>query len=117
MYQIIFIWKVSQGIVTGHDVNFTNIPRRGRLVVIPPLNNQAPAKVRNAGESSLAIKGGKFFNLIPVHIRNIDAADQNVFKMNLDLFLSSVPDQPTIPEQTRAARTNSLLDQIPLDIH
>ena len=113
-YQIIFIWKVSQGLVTGYDVNFTHSPRRGRLVTIPPFNKQAPASVRNARESSLAIKGAKIFNLIPPHIRNIDAADQNVFKMNLDLFLASVPDQPTIPDQTRAARHNSLLDQIPM---
>ena len=113
-YQIIFLWKVSQGLVTGYNVNFTHSPRRGRLAVVPPFNKHAPANVRNARESSLAIKGAKMFNLIPAHIRNIDAVDQNIFKMNLDLYLSSVPDQPTIQEQQRAAKTNSLLDQIPM---
>ena len=42
------------------------------------------------------------------HIRNIDSDDQNIFELNLDSYLSGIPDQPTINEQTRAARTNSL---------
>ena len=36
------------------------------------------------------------------HIRNIDSDDQNIFELNLDSYLSGIPDQPTITEQTRA---------------
>ena len=113
-YLVILLWKISQGLLDSYTVPFVTNPRRGRLAVVPPFNKHAPANVRNARESSLAIKGAKIFSLIPAHIRNIDAVNQNIFKMNLDLYLSSVPDQPTIQEQQRAAKTNSLLDQTPL---
>ena len=36
------------------------------------------------------------------------------FKANLDAYLSTVPDQPTVGGRARAADSNSLLDQIPM---
>ena len=36
------------------------------------------------------------------------------FKLELDKFLSVIPDEPTIPGRTRAATTNSLFDQLQL---
>ena len=46
--------------------------------------------------------------------RNENSGDFALFKNHLDIFLSTVPDQPTIPGLSRAAATNSLLDQVPL---
>ena len=54
------------------------------------------------------------FNLLPDYIRNINSDKIEHFKVALDMFLSCVPDQPTIPERTRPAATNCLLDQIPM---
>ena len=34
------------------------------------------------------------------------------FKAGLDHWLSTIPDQPTIARRQRAAKTNSLLDQV-----
>ena len=34
------------------------------------------------------------------------------FKGELDKWLSSIPDQPTVAGRQRAANTNSLLDQV-----
>ena len=73
----------------------------------------SPSNVRNAKEASLSVKGAKLFNLLPAYIRNIDSDKPDIFKANIDTFLSSIPDQPTIQGRTRAAATNSLLDQIP----
>ena len=60
------------------------------------------------------VKGAKLFNLLPKEIRNIPSDKVGNFKSILDKFLSKVPDQPTIPENTRAAEANSLLHQLPL---
>ena len=71
----------------------------------------APACVRRARERSLA---EKLFNQLPVQLRNSEHGDVEMFKNHLDIYLSNIPDQPTIGGLTRPAQTNSLLYQIPL---
>ena len=58
--------------------------------------------------------GAKVFNLLPKYLRNEDSGDFLLFKNHLDIFLATVPDQPTATGLARAAASNSLLDQIPL---
>ena len=84
------------------------------MVIPHPVPKEAPAKVRKAREATLGVKGAKIYNLLPVWIRTISGISVDAFKSELDKFLSIVPDQPTIPEQGRAATTNSLLDQLQL---
>ena len=48
------------------------------------------------------------------YLRNENSGDFALFKNHLDIFLSSIPDQPTTPGLLRAASSNSLLDQVPL---
>ena len=55
-YQIIFLWKVAQGLVKGYNATFTQNDRRGRLMVLAPLCNRAPAAVRKAREASLQVR-------------------------------------------------------------
>ena len=99
----------------GYDLHFQQHPRLGRLVELPPLpNSSCPAAVKNAKESSLKVKGAKLFNILPMELRGLDSVTVDTFKARLDNWLSSVPDQPTVPERHRAANTNSLLDQAPL---
>ena len=111
-YQIILCWKISQGMVDGYSLPFTNNPRRGRLAVISGYQNKAPAVVRNAREASFSVKGAKLFNLMPQGLRDLNSANPDMFKNNLDAFLSGIPDQPTAQGRTRAAVTNSLIDQL-----
>ena len=114
-YLIIFLWKISQGLVNGYSKDFSSVfGRRGRLAVPNVVVNSSTAAVRRARESSIGVKGVQIFNLLPIDIRNIDSANVETFKRSLDTFLSSIPDQPTVPGQGRAAETNSLLHQIPL---
>ena len=54
------------------------------------------------------------FNLLPIDIRNITSDKVDIFKGKLDVFLKTIPDQPTIAEEGRAAESNCLLHQIPL---
>ena len=111
-YQIIFLWKVAQGLVQGYKSSFYQSDRRGRLMALAPLSNQAPSSVRKARESSLQVRGAKLFNIIPREIRDTSTGTPEMFKAKLDEWLSRVPDQPTIPDRLRAATSNSILDQV-----
>ena len=68
------------------------------------------AMIRRARERSLRVHGAKLFNLLPHNLRNENSGDFALFKNHLDIFLSTVPDQPTTPGLVRAAMSNSLLD-------
>ena len=112
---IIFLWKVSQGMVAGYKVDFSHSPRRGRLVNPHYTGAKVPALVRKAREASLASKGAKIFNLLPAYIRNINSENVETFKKELDSFLSLVPDQPSIPGNPRTASyTKYLYSERPL---
>ena len=113
-YQIIFLWKVAQGLVRGYQATFTQSERRGRLMKVAPLSNQSPAAVRKARESSLQVRGAQLFNCIPRELRDTFTGTPDQFKAGLDKWLSTVPDQPTVPGRVRAAASNSLLDQVVL---
>ena len=113
-YQIIFLWKISQGLVSGYDVDFISTgTRRGRMIAPKPVIRTAPLPVRKAREQSLSVRGAKVFNLLPENLRSMNTDHVDTFKNHLDTFLSSVPDQPTVTGLGRAALTNSLLDQLP----
>ena len=112
---MIFIWKLSQGLVSGYKLDFIMNSRTWRWAVPEKLaGSRVPAAVLNAKANSLRIKGAQLFNLLPAVLRNASHGDIDMFKDNLDHYLSQVPDQPTIPGLVRAAVTNSLLHQIPM---
>ena len=114
-YMVIFLWKMSQGMVKGYDMNFTcALNRRGRTAVPREVVRSSSTLVKKARESSLGVKGANIFNLLPVNIRNIDAENADTFKKKLDTFLNLIPDQPTSAGLGRSAESNSLLHQIPL---
>ena len=83
-YILIFLWKMSQGMVSGYQVTFSYSPRRGRMIVPNQIVAKSPAIVRRAREASLAVKGAKLFNLLPAPIRNIDSDNVEIFKKELD---------------------------------
>ena len=110
-YSIIFVWKIAEQLVKGYSVSFSTNPRRGRLANVPvPPQHVAPA-VRKARDGSLRVKGAKLFNIIPKELRDMTGTVEQ-FKAGLDQWLSSIPDQPTVAGRQRAAKTNSLLDQV-----
>jgi hypothetical protein len=113
-YQIIFMWKVAQGLVQGYSTTFYKSTRRGRLAHLNPLRNQSPPSVKRAREASLKVKGAKLFNIIPQELRDTTVGSVDHFKSGLDSWLANIPDQPTIPGRQRPAASNSLLHQAPL---
>ena len=114
-YQVVFLWKISQGLVEGYDVNFTSGGlRRGRTIIPNPVNKNAPSLVKSAKERSLGVRGARIFNLLPESLRIMNTEHVDRFKNNLDIFLASIPDQPTVTGLGRAAVNNSLLEQLPI---
>ena len=114
-YMIIFIWKISQGLVDGYDIPFTSISSRtGRKAVPASVCQNSPATVQRAREATLAVKGARLFNLMPLNIRNSDHGDILMFKNHLGIYLQDIPDEPTCAGMGRAAASNSLLHQVPL---
>ena len=119
-------WRCHHRSVAGRDIwlYFYGKSHRIRYMVTTltfiPMQEEkvfawnAPARVRKARESSLSVKGARIFNLLPDFIRNIDSDNVDQFKSQLDMFLSSVPEEPTTSGLTRGAESNSLLHQIPL---
>ena len=64
-YQIIFLWKVAQGLIQGYSANFIQNDRRGRLMVLAPLCTKVPAAVRKAREASLQVRGASCSTAYP----------------------------------------------------
>ena len=57
-------------------------------------------------------KSPRSFNFLPPDIRSMTGCSIDMFKKSVDDFLASVPDQPTVSGPTRAAASNSLIDQL-----
>ena len=113
-YQICFLWKLNQGLIDGYSIDWQWSDRRGRMATPHNIPSSAPSKVKQARERSLGVHGARLFNILPAHLRNENSGDFELFKNHLDIFLSMVPDQPTLPGLVRSAGSNSLLDQVPL---
>ena len=111
---IIFIWKIAMKLVGGYNIEIWDHGRRGRLCDVKGIPTSAPAEVKKAAEASLAVKGSKIFNMLPIHLRSISSNKVDTFKYQLDRYLATIPDEPTSEEEGRAAETNSLLHQIPM---
>ena len=102
---IIFVWKISQGLVSGYTIPFSSpYNRTGRKAIL----HHAPQS------ATLAVRGAQLFNAMPASLRNSDHGDVLMFKNHLDIYLLNIPDQPTVAGLTRAAQSNSLLHQVPL---
>ena len=56
----------------------------------------APAVTKKAIERSLGGKGAWIFNLLSEKLRSINTGHVDLFKNHLDIFLESIPDQPTM---------------------
>ena len=114
-YMIIFVWKISQGLVSGYTIPFTSpCNRTGRKAILPHTPQSVTATVRQARAGTLAVRGAKLFNAMPTSLRNSDHGDVLMFKNHLDIYLQNIPDQPTVAGLTRAAQSNSLIHQVPL---
>ena len=84
--------------------------RMGRMCKVPALK----PKERKKRENSFQIAGPKLFNCLPKSIRNLKNIGVEEFKENLDLFLSTVPDEPKIggAMPLNCEKSNSVTHQV-----
>ena len=69
---MIFLWKISQGLVSGYDIQFTSgLGRRGRSIIPNTVAKTAPTMVKNARERTLGVRGATIFNLLPEQLRSM----------------------------------------------
>ena len=86
-YAVMFLWKLSQGLVTGYNIDFTPPDSRIGRKAVPANLPRSPACLKNAREGSLAVKGVALFNSLPSSLRNSDHGDTAMFKNHLDIYL------------------------------
>lgn len=116
-YQIIYIWKILEGMVPNFDESSEVLAieneRRGRTCYTRALKRSSFQQLRC---NSLSVHGLKLFNCLPKKIRNMRDCSVLKFKSVLDSFLSIIPDEPQIPGYTaiRRADSNSILHMIKL---
>ena len=115
-YQIMYIWKILEGFAPNCGVELApENTRLGRKIKIPSLSKKGRQYIQTLREGSFQINGARLFNCLPKEIRNI-RKDQEQFKEALDIFLSSIPDQPRMgsmvpsaTDQLTGRQSNSLL--------
>ena len=72
-YQVIFLWKISQGMVSGFNLEYTSdMGRRARTIIPKTVVRAAPTIVKNAREGSLGVRGARIFNLLPDKLRSMN---------------------------------------------
>ena len=113
-YQIMYIWKILNGVVDNLEGNLgVETQRHMRLGLkckIPPLNSRALTSVKTIKESSFLVHGPRLFNELPKNLREYGGSPAG-FKSRLDDWLETIPDQPNLPHYHQAASGNSLLQQ------
>jgi hypothetical protein len=117
-YRILYIWKIIEGKVPNCGV-YVRIEdgRLGRMCQVPTINKNAPQSVQTMREQTFQVNGPKLFNSLPAKIRNITRCSVDDFKMALDQYLETIPDEPRVSGLTpggctaEARASNSLLDQ------
>ena len=118
IYQIIYVWKIMEGLTPNCGVNWCPTEERlGRSCKIPPFKGLA--SVQTLRNQSFQVSGPRLFNSIPKSIRNLKNCDLSVFKEKLDLFSVKVPDEPKTRTLTPGAtntltgkQTNSIIYQV-----
>ena len=112
-YCIIYVWKILNFRAPNFGGNiireyFDN--RRGRLCSTPPLISGSSDGMKSIRDDTLAVRGPKLFNAMPIEIRSLTGTLEQ-FKAHLDKFILTVPDEPQLPGYQRTG-SNSLVEQV-----
>ena len=115
-YQIIYIYKILQGLVPNfegerYQIKLEYNDRRGRTCRVPGINVLALSSITSMIEASLSVRGPNLFNRLPIFLRNFNGS-VNAFKHKLDIFLKCIPDRPSLPGYQQSAPSNSIIDQL-----
>ena len=84
------------------------------------LRGAATSCYRQMRTQSFSHSAARIYNSLPRHLKRKQALEENFdkvrvveeFKKQLDIFLTTLPNQPTTPGLTRATETNSIVNQV-----
>ena len=105
---IIYAWKIKNDLVRNDiELQFKRCPRTSREKAKLKPMPKTTGKRLSIYENSFVIRAAKLWNKLPPQL----AADSNLntFKLNLDKWLASFPDQPPIQGYYHSSK-NSILD-------
>ena len=85
-------------------------PRHGTQCVIQYPTNRNPAQ--SLQENAITVFMPRLYNSLPKYLRDIESVKTEKFKLELDKFLDTIPDQPKMPNYVTASGSNSILDQL-----
>ena len=112
-YQIIYVWKMINGLVPNFinpttRIKTRNAGRRGILCQIPKVKPRLGAGY-TLFKNSFAVKAATLFNLVPKEIREYTGSLPSM-KSKLDIWLQKIKDEPALPTYITYDQGNSLLD-------
>ena len=114
-YKILHVFKCLHQLIPTHDqFNFSFNARTGyhcQIKLLPPSSQKCAKAI---AKHSVIYQGPSLYNCLPSFLKqNYSQKDPLIhFKHDLDKFLSTIPDQPTIQGLFRPANSNSICDQI-----
>ena len=109
-YQILYVCKVLENLVSNSGIHYTINARHGRTCTVPVAKTTATARVQTLIHNNFSVCGPCLFNCLPKSLRDLTNCDLSKFKQNLDRFLRLVHDKPTSPGLKTSGLFNSLLD-------
>ena len=117
---IVYLFKMLHGFVPNIGMTYTENDRTGIHFNQPTIKKAATSCYRQMRTQSFSYSAARIYNSLPRHLKRKQALEENFdrvrvveeFKKQLDNFLTTLPDQPTTPGLTRAAETNSIVDQV-----
>ena len=89
-YGIIYMWKVLEEKSPNCNVETESSESNGREVKVPTIQS----KTGQLRDSSFQVHCARLFNSLPQALRNESNCSEDDFKENLDVFFSTIPDQP-----------------------
>ena len=119
-YMIVYLFKMLHGFVPNTGMTYTENERTSIHLYQPTIKKAATACFKQMWTQSFSNSAARIYNSLPRPLKRKQVLEENFdrvrvveeFKKQLDNFLTTLPDQPTTPGLTRAAETNSIVDQV-----
>ena len=95
-YIIIYVWKISEGLVPNlfPPICTKTLDHRGRTCIMSHIN---VGRLGTLNYNSVRWRTIRLFNQLPLFVRNTTVCSIHRFKKQLDSYLSTVPDFPCQP--------------------
>ena len=117
-YLILYMVKAITGLVPNLGFVVKRNERTGPKIEVPMVTKGSGIVTPKMKERTLKIQGPKLFNALPKEIRCMaERVSIETFKRELDIFIKTIPDEPTVYGMSRGANSNSLVDQIAMMCH